>query len=525
MVSGTRQSKSLAHNAAWSLGLGLLVPTLVMVVTTRAYVHWLGVRYYGVFAVVNSALALAGVLRLGTTEATVKYVAEFRSTGAVRDLAGVVGGTMILYIGISALGSSFLVLGAPWIGASVLGLAGKELLLSTQAFQIAAIGFPAGLLLSVSTSVFAGFERYDRSTLYVACHITAPAGAGLAVLWSGGGLVALTWATVAASWVVAVAATLHAWAWTGISHASLRGSLVGVRRVLGFSVYSALNTVFAAAFTSADRLIVGSVLGPEFVSYYSVATSIASRVYTVTIALTQALLPRFSGLRARSEASGERQLFAGAFAFAALFALALATLLFSGGEWFLQVWMGTDFAVSTTPILMAATGAFTLLAVHLVSFYYLNAAGAPRLATGWYVLGGLGELAAIRFLVPKLGIPGLFIGMAVFPLAMMAVVAASFRLVALGPARVADVLRVLAFSLATGALSVVAGRFAGAATFAYTNSALAALAGSVLPCLGTWILALGFLWHRRPWNVLGPLWIRLDSLRRVRVPAPGDGDA
>jgi O-antigen/teichoic acid export membrane protein len=482
-----------------------------MFVTTRLYVHWLGVRTYGIFAIVTSTLALAGVLRLGTTEATVKYVAEYRRSARSDELAGVVGGTLLIYAAISGVGTVALWTSARWMAGTLLKLSGGDFERGVGALRAAALGFPATLLLSAASSVFAGYERYDRATLVNSGATTLSSAAGVAALWAGGDVVTLTRATILALWLGALAATIYSWTWIGLRNTSIAACKRGFLRVFSFSMYSSLNTLGSAIFTTGDRLLVGMVLGPEAVSYYSVASSVSSRVYTVTISVTQALLPRFSNARASGSSSlGERRMFYSAMAFTLILCAFLGTMLIGAGKPLLRMWLGASFAEATMPILTVSTVAYALLSCNLIPYYYLNAVGLPRVPAAWYLIAGCAELVGILVLGRSLGLTGVLASVAAFPCILTGVAVVAMRRVGGEDGEPTQIAR-LAISSAT--VCVAAGILSRviASAVSARSSDIGGATAAVLTSLLFWIATATWLRRSGGLTILEPLWKLVDQ--------------
>lgn len=428
MSAAMRPGKSLSANAAWSLFVGLGWPTVLMLATTRIYLRYLGVRQYAVFAVATAIVMVAGTLRLGATEATVKYVAHYRAEGDSRRLGAVVGATLLIYSGAALVGSACIYLGAPLLAERVLGLSGAEALDAIAAIRVTALGFPANLLVSAASSVFAGFERYDKATLLSSGLATAGAFAGIAALVAGAGLRGLFKATVAVTWVIALAAMAFAWKWSGLQLVRWREYVTALRSVLGFGVFSSVNALAYTAFNTVDRLIVGAVLGAEAVAHYAVSASVASRIYTVAIAATQALLPRISALRAAGESrEAEGRAFYSALAIVVAFGAAAAAGLSGASHGILHVWLGPEFAEKATPALAIQSWTFALLATSVVPYYFLNAIGRPQVATYWFAVGALVQYPAMYLLGRAWGMYGVLISTLVFPVVLLGMLRAAMR--------------------------------------------------------------------------------------------------
>lgn len=504
----------LGGNALWNVSVGLAWPTMLMIVTTRIFVAELGVRLYGVYAVINSTLALAGLLRVGMNEATVKYVAEYRSSNDRCELASVVCATFGAYAVVALIGGLGILASGGWLASSLLH-GGPDTELAGRALRVSAFGFPATLLVSASVAVFAGFERYDTASVTSAAVVTVPAVAGMATLGAGGSLLALVAANVAGLWVVALAAAVWAWKWVGVGNVALARLPATFRRILGFSLYSALNNVASTLFSAGDRLVVGAVVGPEAVAYYSVGASVGSRIYTTALAVTHVLLPRFSAYGADGEGEEkQRHLFWTSVALVAVFASTATAAVVALGRPALEVWLGARFAAGAIWPLEVAALTYSALSIHLVAFYYLNGTGVPAVAALWYMSGGVSSLAAMWGGGVLWGLPGVLLGTLVFPVVLVGSFRAASRRVGAGPGQRRDCLGAAAVAAAIGVCSAGVGRALGGLVLPPSRSGWLALATSSLGFCAV-LLAFAVSFAGRPiFPLLEP--VRLTLRRKLR---------
>lgn len=409
----------LLRNAAWNVGVGLVWSSLIVFISTRVLLTRLGPEAYGTFTVITSAVALAGLLRVGAGEATVKYVAEYRASGRQADLAGVVFATSLVYLAVSLVGWAALYLSAPWLAERVLQATASDRDSVVAAIRIAALGFPPAILTSAAVSVFAGHERYDLASAVNAGGQTVNACAGIYAALTGGTLVKLISFVVTSGWCFGLVTLVFAYRWMGAPAFRFVEVRHGIRRVLAFGLYTAVSNAATAAYSSADRLIVAAVLGTEQAAYYSVATSVASRVYTLSISTNHVLLPRFSanGLSEEGRFQSRILFWRAAAATAAMSACGTALLAGCGYDG-LSLWLGARSADGAFGTLVASTIAYSLLSVIIIGYYYLNAVSRPRVAMAWYILAGACQLAGMAFLGRAFGLAGVLGGLLLFPVTL-----------------------------------------------------------------------------------------------------------
>lgn len=497
--------------------MGLGWPTVVMVVTTKLYVHFLGVRIFAVYAAANAALALAGVLRLGAAEATVKFVAQHRQSNDHARLASTLIGTLLLYTVAACLGGAVLWVGAGVAARDFLHLAGNELLQGRTAIRITAVAFPASLLLSAATSLFSGLERYDISTRLSSAASTFAAIVGSVIVISGGTVVDLMTGTCAVLWLAAPTAVFLALRHVGIQHVSMKQAVREIRVVLAFSAFSSLNTLCSTIFLTADRFVVGAILGAEAVTYYSVAAQVSSRIYTVTIALTQALLPRFSAYRTAGANESMRRLYVTAHLSVVLFATGLAGIFAACGHWVFEVWLGASFAAGAALPFTVLTFSFSVLAITLVSYYFLNGIGEPGISARWYLTSCALGFGVMIVAGKHFGFPGILAGSITFTAILLGQVFSSIKILRASRTEIRRGLVLTVSSTLIGIAAGAAGFMSGLMTQREVHSILIAGPISFLVAAGIVALFAGTLYRRRE-PLLEPVWRTLDGLvARLRM--------
>src|SRR5437879_5734745 len=93
-----------ARNSIFSL-IGFLYPTLLAIVITPIFVHYLGPTRYGIYALSGVLFGFISLLDFGVRPTLLKFVSEHAARGELEDLNATVAATLVFYglIGIVGL--------------------------------------------------------------------------------------------------------------------------------------------------------------------------------------------------------------------------------------------------------------------------------------------------------------------------------------------------------------------------------------------------------------------------------------
>jgi O-antigen/teichoic acid export membrane protein len=305
--------------------------------------------------------------------------------------------------------------------------------------KLAALGFFLGQLQSYLNSIPQSLMRYD-----IASRIEMVFGTGVplltvAVLMLGYGLFEVILLRVVASalncailWRC-IRRLLPALAWRKPG-AAIR------RELLGFSAYSFLSRFAGLSYAYADKLIIGALVGVTGLAYFTVASTLANRILSLTFRLSGVLFPAASALAARGELERLRTLYLKASRYVVFINASVLVLVAVFSYQILYYWMNPQFARAGQVVL--AVMALSQFIDSLTSLPSLvnDGMGHPRVS-GMFALAR----AAFGLVVVWIGVDGWgIVGAAWGHLIASVLLTCAFLLAVHGrtvPARMKDLLR------------------------------------------------------------------------------------
>ena len=245
-----------------------------------------------------------------------------------------------------------------------------------------------------------------------------------------------------------------------------------------------------------DKLLVGSLISLEALSYYAVAQSLASKIHIFAISIGRVLMPYFSS---REASHGSAQL-AGPLmqSWKATLMISMATVSLAAATslWLLRLWLPGDVAGHALPAYLFFIGSYGLHAVNVVPYYYLVGRGRPDQVAWFTLAGGAAMLGLIALLAKPFGVVAAAASSLAFPLVC--------SLMAVSALRMTDGIEAeqrlssgFGATLAIHVTAIAGGLAAGAATSMLHSSALSIIAAALTCAL---VLGAGLAGCRRSDN-------------------------
>jgi O-antigen/teichoic acid export membrane protein len=225
----------------------------------------------------------------------------------------------------------------------------------------------------------------------------------LAVAWKTGDVVAVFWATLAATFVrlsvkaLAVRHFIGQTPWPAFDRPRMT-------EAFAFGKWTWAQSLGAAMFSTADRLIVGSMLGAHALAAYSVCLQLAQQIQTVPAAGAQFLFPAVSRSRAAGESYAGLAIRASLIIGGMSLLLALPVALFS--HLILSLWVGQAIADAASVTLSLLAIGFAILGLNVGPHFVLLGAGRARFVAGINIVAGIVATGVGLYLVPQFALTG-----------------------------------------------------------------------------------------------------------------------
>jgi len=335
------------------LMLNKIVVTLVM---TPIYLKNMGEYDYGVWEIVGGIVGYMGLLDIGMRPSVSRYVARYRALDDSENLNIVFASSFIFMTILGVVCSIAMLISAYFISSTLslssgAGVESYHLFFYAMAMQVA-ISFPCYVL----DSYLEGAQRYViKNNVSIVLTIV---GAMTVVYFvdTENALYLLAFVASMSTLIrLGVYWLLLFWQSDKNIHFSVNNfSFVKLKELLVFGSKSFLQGITGRVETSTDTLIIGSILGPQFVPFYHIPSSLAGYMRGIGWTLTHAFMPMFSSMYASKDDRIEELYLQSSKVVVAIMVGMATGICFIGGD-FLAVWLSPEFKEKGERVLIIIT--------------------------------------------------------------------------------------------------------------------------------------------------------------------------
>jgi O-antigen/teichoic acid export membrane protein len=399
---------SLRSNVLWNLaGAGL--PLLFGATLIPFLVRHVGVEALGVLTLIWALIGYFSLFDLGVGRALTQQVAQKLAEGRVADVPALVKVGLRVALALGAVGGIVLALAAEPLALRGLKVSPALHADVARALLVAAACVPLTTVMVGLRGVLEAYEDFRAVSLLRMCLGIATFGLpALSVLLVGPSLTGMVVALVAARLVVGIAHWVlvrRRLGASGFGGAAPSRRPQDLRRLLSFGVWMTVSNVISPLMVTADRFVISAVLGAAVVAYYTVPSEMMLRVLILPGALTGVLFPRLASLMA-SDIDTARRLYRKAVVLVATALLPICLALAFGAHWGLALWLGTDFADRSAPIVAVFAVGLLFNGVAFVPFAAVQAAGLARVTAQLHLVEAVFYVPLLLLGLHELGLVG-----------------------------------------------------------------------------------------------------------------------
>ncbi len=417
MINTTAQNA--LKNSVYNI-IGFLLPVAVVIFCTPIIISHLGVRDYGIYVFLTTITVFLGLLDLGVSVATSKYVIEYYTTNQVERLQ------RLLY----SMNTIYVILGCLYLGLCVgagliienffpdkVGMGGQTFWL----FVIIGItGFLSSLFANFANILFT-VQRHDLQTkLSLAFFLLTNLSMVILVIM-GYRLMSIIIAQLVitlVSSVVYVTVAQKAFPILRLKYAWAKEEIV---KNYKFGLSVAVNQISNSLLMNFDKLIIPIFVGPALLSYYSVPGGITVRISGVSGTLSSLLFPITVNLHSLNNIEKIQRVYVRAIRLIIILASAISFTVIYMADDILRYWISEDFAFHSTTILILLVITNFILALFSPLSNLLTAMGKVNFLTIGTASMVVINIGALCILLPRYGILGAAIAflVAVLPIFYM----------------------------------------------------------------------------------------------------------
>lgn len=367
---GARRIGSLfASNAS-----GTVLGQLVQLATIPVQLRYLGAEQFGLLVLFNSFVMAGSLADGGIGPTALRFVAKFAHRA--RAVEHVVASALTMLVLMFAAVSILALTGAALYQSLVEPAPARLVLAPVPYVGLVLVALGATMLSTFALSILKGFKHYRAFALIESLQrIALPLVATVMAVQTQN----VKWVLIANCLCLGVAALLSlvsASKQCGV-RIRLTGHLTYLRkRMLAFSSWVWMQSIFAYLGTQADRLIIASLMSLSQLASYAVAMSVANAALAVVVAGAGFLIPE-----AASRANDKTWLATNFARFTFMLSAVTAGCITLGLpvlQPFLVLWLGEEHALPVLPILLPLLWTISNAATSIPGNHILTAMGRSR---------------------------------------------------------------------------------------------------------------------------------------------------
>lgn len=396
---------SLRRNTLWNL-LGTGLPLTVGAVTIPYLIRQIGVEAFGVLTLVWALIGYFSLFDFGLGRALTQQVASSLASGDKARLPGLIK-TGLIFIAFTGLAGGVVLaslsasLAENWLNVSPILI--RE---TTGALLMASVGIPLTTATTGLRGVLEAFEDFRGvNFLRIALGVANFGLPALSVLLISNSLVLMVAGLVASRFLVLLAHIFLVSKKHSVSLCTSQFNKNEIKGLASFGAWMSVSNLISPLMVTADRFVISATLGASVVGYYTVPHEALVRLLLIPSALTTALFPRLSALRAQSM-KDTRRLYRRCLLITAQVMLPLCTLIALGSHWGLSIWISEDFADQSWRIAAVLSIGIFMNGLAFIPFAAVQASGDARMTAQLHLIELLIYVPTLFALLDSFGLLG-----------------------------------------------------------------------------------------------------------------------
>jgi O-antigen/teichoic acid export membrane protein len=379
---------------------------IAMLVSAPFLLRHLGASQYGVWLLASAAVSSGGIVAGSFGDAVIKYVGEHRGRNDWAGIQLVVSNMISINLALSGILAAALWYLAPYVARHVVKIDVELQSVCLKSLRIGCALLIVKSLEGVFICTLRAFETYGpatrisalarATTVLFAVMLTAR---GLNVIW-------IMLATLLISILSMLAQAISLQKKMGSLSILPSWNWKTVYRVSNFGVFSWVQAISGIAFSQADRILVGLLMGAPVVAYYGLCIQAAQPIHGLISSGMHFLFPHLSARYAVAPIAEIRRKVIVAIKANLIFVAILSVPAMVFGNRLLSMWIGSAFGKQSRFLFPTIVCSFALLGMNVTGHYALLAVGKVKTITYLNLAAGVVMLGLMAILLSRFGLMG-----------------------------------------------------------------------------------------------------------------------
>ncbi len=326
----------------WNLS-GYVIPLAVAVIAIPPLLHGLGTERFGFLTFAWVVLGYFGVLDLGVSQATTRFVAARHAEREAAGVSPLLGNALLLNTSIGAFGCAVLLMATPWLSEHVLQVPPSLREEAQDALRFLACSIPLILVTGILRAFLEALGRFDLVNMVKIPASVLNMAIPLGVLSVSADVATIVFWIVIARLVVLAWYSWLLWRTLPTMFRGLRVEAGMAMQMLRFGGWLSVSNLVGGSFTLLDRAALSAVISLSAVAFYATPYEIVTKLWLFSAALLGVLFPIFSSMAVR-QTDELHEMATRSLAYLLCVAAPCAGILLALPQDLLAVWIDADFA-------------------------------------------------------------------------------------------------------------------------------------------------------------------------------------
>jgi len=393
--------KKAPANIIWNfLGQGWLI--ILALITTPFIVRRLGTSLYGIYVLISVVIDYFAFLQLGMGAAAIRYISLYLAKKDLEKVREIFWTGMVSHFFLGLLGVALIIVLSGTFVYRFLHITSSQVDIALVALRIGSVGFLVSLLSGMAAGLIRTLGRFDILNIMGILLGSIQVGATVVVLVLGFSLKEIIIANLAVQLMGLLGYTYYGikgmpevrkWAWS-------KDALI---KLLTFGGFVTVSGIVGPILTNIEKIFLTTLRSVTNLTYYAVPFSLINRLSVIPVSFSSVLFPLFSYYQGEGGSGLTKELhFRSVLYLSLIYSVPFLFIIFYGGA-FLSWWMGEDFALHSTTILMLLGLAGFINASAYPSITALQGLGKPQWPALFHVLETVLYIPIGYFLIARYG--------------------------------------------------------------------------------------------------------------------------
>jgi O-antigen/teichoic acid export membrane protein len=396
--------KKIIKNALWNIG-GTAWVFIFQIALIPYITYKMGNEKYGIWSLIWIILSYFGFLELGTGAATIKYMSEYLAINDYENANKMFWTSLWTNIFQGLIGSILIYSTASYAASNIFKISKQLLPEAIIIIKLSSVGLLLSFILGTLNAAASAMQRFDIINKIGAFMSSAQLLACAIILYFKGNLIHVVFSSILIEicsifWfsfiIKKLIPQLKFFLWTKKQFIKL----------IIYGGYITISRIIGPILIHTEKILIASLLSVSSLTYYIIPYNLISKLQLLSLSISNALFPTMSEIDSIKDMNTAKNLTVRSICILSSISSLIISLSIIWAYHFLNIWMGTNFANTSTRIFQIICVAFWFNMIADIPLVYLRATKKPYLPAIFHLTELIIYIPSLYLLITKLGLIG-----------------------------------------------------------------------------------------------------------------------